>query len=72
MTARSGRAKGAWAQPQAWPLLMDLATACAFLGYTRAQFRALVAAGLLPPPREPVPGKPQWHRVEVELATARV
>ncbi len=55
-----------------WPLTMDRPTACRYLTYTRQQFRALQAAGLIPPPRELLPGVPRWHRKELDAAAARI
>jgi hypothetical protein len=55
-----------------WPLLMDLAAARRFTSTTRAQFDALVASGLLPPPRELLPGHRWWHREELAVRAARL
>jgi hypothetical protein len=55
-----------------WPLLMDGATARRFTSTTRAQFDALVACGLLPPPRELLPGRRWWHREELAVRAARL
>ena len=55
-----------------WPLLMDGATARRFTSTTRAQFNALVASGLLPPPREMLPGHRWWHREELAIRAARL
>jgi hypothetical protein len=55
-----------------WPLLMDGATARRFTSTTRAQFHALVACGLLPPPRELLPGRRWWHREELAIRAARL
>ena len=55
-----------------WPVLLDQAQACRFLSYTRAQFHALVKAGLLPPPREHHPGEPRWYRRELERCLDRL
>jgi hypothetical protein len=55
-----------------WPLLMDGATARRFTSTTRAQFDALVAGGLLPPPRELLPGRRWWHREELAIRAARL
>jgi hypothetical protein len=55
-----------------WPLTMDLQTARRYLTYTRQQFNALRAAGLIPPPRELLPGVARWHRKELDAAAARI
>jgi hypothetical protein len=55
-----------------WPLLMDAGTAARYLTYSRAQFKALVIAGLVPPPREHLPGLARWHRDELDACMARL
>ena len=55
-----------------WPLLMDQATARQFTSTTRAQFQALLTAGLLPPPRELLPGHRWWHRDELVACLSRL
>jgi hypothetical protein len=56
----------------AWPLLLDLATACRYMTHTRVQFRAMVAGGLFPPGRCMPDGKELWHRGELERAVDRL
>jgi hypothetical protein len=70
-TAARGAAAGLRDLP-GWPLLMDRATARRFTSTTRAQFDALVACGLLPPPRELLPGRRWWHREELAIRAARL
>lgn len=55
-----------------WPLLMQERTAARYLDLSVRDFRAAVAAGVLPPPRElhPTLGH-RWHRAEIEASTAR-
>jgi hypothetical protein len=55
-----------------WPLLMDAGTAARYLRYTRAQMKALILAGFVPPPREHLPGLPRWHREELDACMARL
>jgi hypothetical protein len=55
-----------------WPLLMDLPTASRFTSHTRAQFRAMITAGLFPPGRSVLSGKEPWHRGELEKAADRL
>jgi hypothetical protein len=50
---------------------MDRAMAQRHLSFTRHQFDAYFLAGLLPPPREHVPGVIRWHRDELDAAMAR-
>ena len=54
-----------------WPVLMRLQTAADYTERTRAQFRALVRAGLMPPGRD-VEGVEQWSRRELDRAVERL
>lgn len=54
-----------------WPLLMDRPTAQRYLTLTRHEFDAYTLAGLIPPPREHVPGLVRWHRGELDASMAR-
>jgi hypothetical protein len=54
-----------------WPLLMDQPTLQRYLSLTRRQLKAYLAAGLVPPAREHLPGQLRWHRGEVDASIAR-
>ena len=55
-----------------WPLLMDERTAAAFLSSNVRDFRAAVAAGVLPKHRTMHERLgPLWHRAELEAVAAR-
>ena len=55
-----------------WPLLMDQATACAYLSHSAAQLRSLISRGMMPPPREYLRGVKRWSRQEIDLYAARL
>lgn len=57
----------------AWPLLLDEGSAARFSSSTRRDFRAMVSAGVMPPPRTLLPHlSPRWHRQEIEAVMARL
>jgi hypothetical protein len=53
-------------------MLMDEPMVCEYLSYARHQFRALLIAGLIPPPREHLHGKQRWSRQELDRAAERL
>lgn len=55
-----------------WPLLMDAGAAARYLSARRSEFRALLLAGLVPPPRELLPGVTRWHREDLDRCMARL
>jgi hypothetical protein len=54
-----------------WPTLMKQATAAEYLDYTRVKFRAMVAAGIVPPGRL-IEGEERWSRRELDRAADRL
>ena len=55
-----------------WPQLMDEPTARAYLTFSQHDFRALVAAGIIPAGVEPLPGQKRWHRKDLDRVSDRI
>jgi hypothetical protein len=55
-----------------WPMLMDEATVSEYLTQNCHDLGVLIAAALVPPPREHVSGEWRWNRTELDRAMERL